>query len=90
MCNEQCFLITAGRSDFLKYATGTGVVPPIGLRKVKIIISASEDAVHAATCINTISIPNFDDLDYDAFKTIMNSVIIIISEDFTSMKLLHR
>jgi hypothetical protein len=29
----------AGRSEFLRFATGSGVVPPFGLRPVKVIIS---------------------------------------------------
>ena len=72
----------SGRSDFLRYATGSGVVPPLGL-KVIIVIATTGDTVHASTCINTITIPNFDYVVYDTFKAVMDS--IIGSQDFTLM-----
>ena len=76
------FCPTTGRSQFLNYATGSTVMPPLGLTKINITIS-DDDAVYAATCVNSIKVPNFDNVDYITFKSIMDS--IISKNDFTSM-----
>jgi hypothetical protein len=53
------------------------------LRKVKVVITTTGDTIHASTCMNTITIPNFDEVGYDTFKAVMDS--IIGSQDSTSM-----
>ena len=77
------YITHIGRTDFLKYATGSGVVPPIGLWKVKIVLATTGDTIHTSTCINTITIPKFDEVGYNTFKVVMDS--IIGSQDFTSI-----
>ena len=59
-----------------------GVVSPLGMQKIKITISR-DDAVYAAMCVNMVSLPNFDNQDYNVFKSVMNGVIV--KEDFTLM-----
>ena len=81
--NNGLYFSHSGRTDFLEYATGSGVVPPLGLKKVNIVLANTGDTVHASTCINTITIPNFYEVGYDTFKAVMDS--IIGSQDFTSM-----
>lgn len=78
--NALAYTSYAERSAFLKYATVSGVVPPLGLRRVKVVNTTSGDTIHASTCINTIIIPKFDDFGYEPFKSAMDS--IISSEDF--------
>ena len=51
------------------------MIPPLGVKKVKVGITDG-DGLYAATCVNTLKIPNFD-------KVVMNS--IISSDDFNSM-----
>ena len=55
------------------------MVPPLGMQKIKIAISR-DDVVYAATCANMVSLPNFDNQDYNVLKSVMNSVIV--KEDF--------
>ena len=72
----------AGREKFLMYATGSARIPPMGLKKVKVRVT-NDDAVYAATCVNSVKIPNFDNEQYDTFKAVMNSIIAV--DTFTSM-----
>ncbi|MCG8625780.1 MAG: HECT domain-containing protein [Proteobacteria bacterium] len=64
------------------YATGSAQIPPMGLKKVKVRVS-NDDAVYAATCVNSVKIPNFDNQQYDTFKAVMDSIITV--DTFTSM-----
>ena len=84
---------TVGQSAFLctinfnerrltPFATGTGKIPPLGMPKINITISR-DDTVYASTCVNTVSLPNFENADYDTLKVVMDG--IIIKDDFTSM-----
>lgn len=80
--NSWCVNIITGRSKFLKYATGSAVIPPLGLKKIKVRI-VDGDGMYAATCVNALKIPNFDEEHYETFKVVMDS--IISSDVFTSM-----
>ena len=79
---NMCINNIIGRSKFLKYATGSAVIPPLGLKKIKVRI-VDGDGVYAATCVNALKIPNFDQESYSTFKVVMDG--IITSDDFTSM-----
>ena len=74
--------IIIGRKDFLKFATGAGTIPPLGMPKINITISR-DDTVFASTCVNTVSLPSFESEEYTVFKAVMDG--IIIKDDFTSM-----
>ena len=58
------------------YATGSAQIPPMGLKKVKVRVS-NDDAVYAATRVNSVKIPNFDNQQYDTFKAVMDSIITL-------------
>ena len=45
------------KKQLLRYAAGSSVIPPLGLKKVKVRICDS-DGIQAATCVNTLQIPN--------------------------------
>ena len=68
-----------GRKNF---ATGSSVIPPLGLNNISVSIGET-DTVHAATCtcINSMRIPAFDDVD--TFHAVMDSMID--ADTFTSL-----
>ena len=66
----------------MRFSTGSSVVPPLGMHGINVCIGDT-DTVHAATCINSIKIPLFEEEDYSTFKVIMDSMID--TDSFTSL-----
>ena len=56
--------------------------PPLGLSKINVSFGDTE-AVQAATCINCVKLPIFNEDDFESFKLIMDT--IIDTDTFTSL-----
>lgn len=74
-------LLFLGRKKFLAFCTGSSVVPPLGLASIKVSFCEDADTIFSSTCINSLKIPVFDDMDYETFKVAMDYAI---EEDFHS------
>ena len=72
-----------GRRKFLLLCHWQYGNPAIVLKKKVKVRITNEDGVYAATCVNSMKIPNLDSESYETFKAITDS--IIAQDTFTSM-----
>ena len=76
-------ILLSGRKQFLRFSTGSSVVPPLGLSSIKISITEESSAIYSSTCINAIKLPVFDYVPFETFKAAMDGAIEL--DSFTSM-----